>query len=1021
MLELKIELENKTSYTSFWNFLAKSIIIENNLKKYDKILLIVENQKHLENFKKIFLFMWRLCEEIKTNWNLTNLISDNKWFFLSTIDIFKQNKLSINKIKNESIYLKIWEKLKIEKFLEKLIKLWYKFSCIQEKWSYSKGWDIVTINSFNTNKQYKISFWWNEIEEINEINLKNFEIKDTIKLKEVYIWWNEDIKYEEEFNLNNWSFLNILEEEISVFVILDSLEFTSVYDDLNKKLSYFCCFDFISNPYLKQENLNIKLPKIENIGELTRYLKENKAKKIIFITRNIKQIKNFIELSKIEKIELKETSLNNLKSFEREEQCLKTIICDDIISKIFLGKRTKKRLFSDLDLLLKIKEGDFIVHIEHWIWIFKQIIKKELKWINKEYIEIEYSWNDKLFVPITEIWRVSKYVGMENPKLTWLNTKQWEKRLSKAHEITNRIAKDLLEIYSKRKIINKDPLNRIKQKELDFKNSFEYVYTEDQELAIEEILCDLEKNEPMDRLLVGDVWFGKTEIAFNTIFTNFLNKKQSILLSPLVILAYEHYEKAIQRFKKWWLKIDILTRLESTKKTNETIKKLKNGDLDLVIWTHKILNNNLVFKDLWLIIIDEEHRFWVEDKEKIKKLRNNIDVLSMSATPIPRSLNMALSKLKDISILKNPPYGRKNIDTIVSSFNEKTIFDACKKEFERNGQVFFIHNRLKTISVFEKILNSLFPNKKIVTTHWRLLWNELEDKIIDFKNKKYDILLSTTVIENWIDFSNVNTIIINDSPHFWISQIHQLRWRVWRSDKKWYCYLLYKQENLKENSRKKLQTIVEYSYLWAWFELAMKDLEIRWWWDILWLRQSWQMPEIGVNLFLKMLEEKIEELNILSTNKWEKALKYSIFKKSCKIDLDIEIFIPSGFFSSDLDKLNFYREIENIRDIKDLEYIKDDFEKINSNLPKGFINLLDILRLKILSYKFLIKNIKKAGINYQIDFDENIKLEELKNFLKADKALLFAVTSINKIRSKTKNFESDKKFIEYLIHIIWNS
>ena len=716
-----------------------------------------------------------------------------------------------------------------------------------------------------------------------------------------------------------------------------------------------------------------------------------------------------------------------MKSFQDKEQL---IICDDILSKVFTRKRLKKNLSADLDLLLKIKPWDYVVHIEHWIGIFKDIIKRELpdpKWnIIKEYIEIEYAWEDKLFVPITEVSRVNKYLWIENPKLTGLGWMIWEKKLQKAKQEAEEIAQELIEIYANRKMQKWFSFISDSKKEDIFKNSFPYTHTEDQSITINEILDDMEKETPMDRLVVWDVWFWKTEIAFNSIYRSYINKKQSILIVPLVVLAYEHYEKAKERFKPFGLKVWVLTRLETEKKASETIRKLSSGELDLVIWTHKLLSDKIIYKDLWLIVTDEEHKFWVSDKEKIKEFKTTIDSLAMSATPIPRSLNMALSNLKQISILKTPPFGRQDIDTIINRFSESIVQWAWELEFGRNWQMFFVHNRVSSIENIKTVLKNIFPEKKIIITHGQLPWNELEKRIIDFKNKKYDILLSTTVIENWIDFSNVNTIIINNAEQFWLSQIHQLRWRVWRSDKKWYCHLLYKQENIKPETAKRLKTIVEHSYVWAWFELAMKDLEIRGWWDLLGFRQSGQSSSIWINLYLKIIEEKILELqenNPLLTYSTDKEATNNLLKNriETKIDIDIPVFIPDNFFGSELDKINFYREIELISDLDELGEIKKDLYSNNSEIEQSTSNLFNLLELKLLSGKYLITNIKKIWINFQIDFHKNLKLEELKKFLDLDKQVKFKVISAIRLRSEVKNFANNKNFIEYMLSLFKRS
>jgi transcription-repair coupling factor (superfamily II helicase) len=332
--------------------------------------------------------------------------------------------------------------------------------------------------------------------------------------------------------------------------------------------------------------------------------------------------------------------------------------------------------------------------------------------------------------------------------------------------------------------------------------------------------------------------------------------------------------------------------------------------------------------------------------------------------------------------------------------------------------MFFVHNRVSNIENIKVVLQNIFPNKKIIITHGQLPWVELEKRIIAFKNKKYDILLSTTVIENWIDFSNVNTIIINNAESFGLSQIHQLRWRVWRSDKKWYCHLLYKGENIKPETAKRLKTIVEYSYVWAWFELAMKDLEIRGWWDLLGFRQSGQSSQVWINLYLKIIEEKILELqNKSPLSIFPKGKEVIINKVDTKIDIDLEVFIPDDFFGSELDKINFYREVELISSIEELQYIKTDLLGSNTKTFDMVNNLFNLLELKIRAKNFFITYIKKVWINYQIDFHKNTKSKELKKLLDLDKQVKFKVISAIRLRSEVKNFANNKKFIEYMLSL----
>ncbi len=996
-----LKLQKNSSYINWNNIFFKSLVLKEN-KLQNSLFIALEDKINL--YTKIWDFLNIDYQIINSLDNLIDYIFNDNSFFIISSNLIEQKIDQKSQLLYNSIELKKWQNISQEELIKKLISLNYSYSEFEKSASYNKKWDTINIFSKDLKKEYKITFWWDIIDEIILIK-KIWEIrKDTFNLDKIFIGKIDNLQ---EIEKSKTTILDIIIDK-NWLVILDNLEFDNFYEELIKKLDNKISFDYIWNKNLKIIDLNLKVPKIENSINLKDFLEKNNKKEIIFYTKNKETIKNFLDFNNLN-WQIKETKINTLKSFIYKE---KIIITDDILNNIFTKKRRKKKIKEELDLLLKIKPWDYVVHIEHWIGIFKEIIKKELqtqnwKTIKKEFIEIEYLNNDKLFVPIEEVWRVNKYVWVEKPKLTSLSWNSWEKKIQKAKKEAEEIAEELIELYAKRKIQKAYSFIEFKEQEQKFKNSFQYIHTPDQDQAIKEILEDMSKDIPMDRLLIWDVWFWKTEVAFNAIYRAFLNKKQSVFIAPLLVLAYEHYEKAIKRFEGFWVKIAILTRLENSKKEAEILKKLANWEIDLIIWTHKLLNDKIKFKDLWLIIIDEEHKFWVKDKEKLKEFKASIDSLAMSATPIPRSLNMALSKLREISILKTPPIGRQNVSTIVNKFNEELIKEAWNREFERNWQMFFVHNRVSNIENYKTLLQKIFPDKKIIVAHWQLTPIELEKRILDFKNKKYDILVSTTVIENWIDFPNVNTIIINNATNFWLSQIHQLRWRVWRSDRKWYCYLLYKNEKMKDETKKRLKTIVEYSYIWAWFELALKDLEIRWGWDLLGFRQSGQSSQVWINLYIKLIEDEIEKLENSQKNK----------KIDTKIDLNIDIFIEDNLFNNEFDKINFYREIENLSDLWDLEEIKKDFV-LNQN--KWLENLFLLLETKILASDYKITNIKKLWINYQINFEKDIKLEELKKFLDLDKEVKFIVKDINTLRSPTKNFENDEKFLQYLNNLLKN-
>ncbi len=1023
------KLKHNTSYINTWNYFSKGLIIQENLNEKKNIILVVEKENYINIFESIFFQLKIEISHINTISNLVNIKSNKIWLYIILSDNLDKTILSEYQITQSSIKLEINQEISEDTLIKKLNEFWYSFNEYEKAWTYKKMWDIITITDPSSSFIYKISFWWDKIEEIIVEN-KYKDIKtNQEKLEELTIWSRNEIFLEDNKDslltegfspLNSLPKKKLKNPQITLidylkdsFFILDNLDFYKNYEKHINTLTNFCCFDIIWNKKLKIQDLKIDEPNIKDIDSLREVLRNNETNKIIF-TKNIKLIEDFINYNNLKKIKLKEATINTLKSFQtkNELQKIKDItICDDIISKIFIKKRVKRKLSKNIDLLLKIKAGDYVVHIDHGIWIFNWIVKKELWEIKNEYAEICYKDNWKLFVPVTESSRLSKYVWVENPKLTPLGSKEWEKKIKKVSEDVELIAEELLETFAERKKNKWYKFINYPEKQSKFQNLFPYTYTDDQDKIIEDIIKDMSEEKTMDRLLVWDVSFWKTEIAFNAIYNCLINKKQAILIAPLVVLAYEHYEKARERFRWLWLKIKVLTRLESAKDTSTIIKELREWKIDFIIWTHKLLSESIEFKDLWLLVVDEEHKFWVKDKEKIKKYKAKIDILSMSATPIPRSLNMALASIRDISILRSPPPWRKSIKTYVSKFSDSMIQEAWKKEFERWGQIFFIHNKVRDINIYKNKLQEIFPSKKIIITHGQLEWTELEKRIIAFKNRKYDILLSTTVIENWVDFSNVNTIFINNCENFGISQIHQLRWRVWRSERQAYCHLLYKKENIWTEAAKRIKTIVEYSYLWAWFELAMKDLEIRGSWDILWVKQSGHASIVWINLFIKMLEDKIEKIKKTKD-------KTQVDNIDIKIDLGLNAYLPDSFFLNESDKLNFYREIESLNKEEDLDNLIDDFKKVNDYFSEEVENLFDLLRLKIRASKFSISSIKKIWINYQIDFSKEISLEKLKEFLKLDREVNFTIINVHKLRSSTKNFANNNLFLQYLLQLL---
>ncbi len=983
-----IKLSLNKTYINSWNIFSRAFLINFNFCEQKK-LLIFDTEKDVLDFIKIYNFLFKEKVIYINNFNIFLFFNfSTEGIFITTKEIFEWKNLSDFELQKNIIKINLNQKIIINDLINDLINFWYSHSLfLSKEGAYNLEWDLLNIRPFFSEKIYKISVFWSSVDKIIEINWKNINNVDNLIL-----FSNKD-KFNSLKNNNSFILQNI--KNCIIFFIW--LDFFPQINDITKNTNSYINFSYI-NQNNWELDLNIKELSINNLEDLKNLLKI-KSNKINIYTKNIQTIKKFLNHHNFFVKDIYEIYKINLQSFFYKD---KFFICDDILENIFIKQRHKKPVSKNINLLLHIKQWDFVVHKNHWVWIFKQVLTKEFNEIKREYIEIEYKDNDKLFVPIQELYRVSKYIWLENPKLTNLNTKEWDSVLKNTEEEIKKIAEDLLQIYAKKTISTGFSFLEYKQKENIFRNAFKYKYTQDQEQCIFEVLEDMSKQKPMDRLLTWDVWFGKTEVACNAVYRAFLNQKQSIFISPLITLAYDHYDSLKNRFNNFWLKIDILTRLTTQKEEIKILNKLKNWEINCIIWTHKLLSKKIKFYNLWLLIIDEEHKFWVLDKELINKTKVNIDVLSLSATPIPRSLNFALSWVKDISIISSPPPSKKPIKTFILKYDDDIIKKAILKEFDRSGQVIYLHNKISSLNSIQKYLQNLIWIKaKIISTFSKMSWLELESNIIDFKNQKYNILLTTTVIENWVNFLNANTIIIDEANNFWLSQLHQLRWRIWRKDKEWFCYLLYKKD-LHDDEKKRLITIATNSHLWAGFEIALRDLQIRWAWDILWIKQSWKSSQIWLSLYLELLEEKIKELKDWDISK----------KIDCKIELDISYYISDDFFQNEIDKLNFFRNIESIETIEDLDFSYKTFIEWNDKVPKELDNLFLILKIRLILSQYWVINLKKVLNNYIFEFDKNTTVEKIRSFLEFDKSKNFIIITIHKIKVNTEFWKNDLDFLK---------
>jgi transcription-repair coupling factor (superfamily II helicase) len=613
----------------------------------------------------------------------------------------------------------------------------------------------------------------------------------------------------------------------------------------------------------------------------------------------------------------------------------------------------KSKAFT-LRALKELQQGDYVVHIDHGIGVFSGLQKIQNGGQTQEAVRIIYRDNDILYVNINSLHKISKYTGKEGhvPKVNKLGSDAWVKLKEKTKGKVKEIAFDLIKLYAERKAevgFSHTPDNYL-QTELEA--SFIYEDTPDQSRAISDVKKDMQEPHPMDRLVCGDVGFGKTEVAIRAAFKTCTDGKQAAVLVPTTILAYQHFKTFGDRLKDFPVTVDFINRFKSAKEKKETLLKVKEGKVDIIIGTHALLSKDVEFKDLGLLVIDEEQKFGVAHKEKIKTLKTNVDCLTLTATPIPRTLQFSLMGARDLSIINTPPPNRQPIQTEVLVFNHDMIRDAVYYEVERGGQVFFIHNRINGLPEMTELIRSLCPDLSIGFAHGQMEGHELEERIFDFIQKQYDVLVCTNIVESGVDIPNVNTIIINNAHQFGLSDLHQLRGRVGRSNRKAFCYLLAPPiSTLPADSRKRLQTLEQHAELGSGFQIAMRDLDIRGAGNMLGGEQSGFMLEIGFEMYQKILDEAIRELKRTSFREVfkEEISKQDDFVQDCTIDTDLEIHIPDHYVEQIAERLSLYARLDNCRDEDELSSFYTEMVDRFGPMPSCVSDLFTTVRCRRLA------------------------------------------------------------------------
>jgi transcription-repair coupling factor (superfamily II helicase) len=604
--------------------------------------------------------------------------------------------------------------------------------------------------------------------------------------------------------------------------------------------------------------------------------------------------------------------------------------------------------------LRDLQPGDYVTHIDHGVGVFSGLQKIDVNGRLQEAVRLIYKDSDILYVNINSLHKIAKFTGKEGtmPKINKLGSDAWSRLKEKTKAKVKEIAFDLITLYAKRKAMNgfmHAPDNYL-QTELE--SSFMYEDTPDQSKATADVKKDMESASPMDRLICGDVGFGKTEVAIRAAFKTCVDGKQAAILVPTTILAFQHYKTFQDRLKDFPVTVDYINRFKSTKEKKETLQRLKEGKIDIIIGTHGLLGKDVVFKDLGLLVVDEEQKFGVAHKEKIKTLRTAVDCLTLTATPIPRTLQFSLMGARDLSIINTPPPNRQPIQTEVQVFQEDTIREAIYYETERGGQVFFIHNRVAGLAEMSQLIQALCPDLSIGYAHGQMEGHVLEERILDFIDRKYDVLVCTNIVESGVDIPNVNTILVNNAHQFGLSDLHQLRGRVGRSNRKAFCYLLAPPiSTLPADSRKRLQTLEQHSELGSGFQIAMRDLDIRGAGNLLGGEQSGFMAEIGFETYQKILEEAIRELKRSKFQELfqEEITKQDDFVQDCTIDTDLEILLPDTYVENIAERLSLYQRLDDCANETELGVMQQELLDRFGVLPAPVIALLDTVRCRKLA------------------------------------------------------------------------
>ncbi len=947
------------------------------------------------SYKKNFEFNKKDSQNTFLRSNIIkNLGSHSKKIIISYPEAIFEKVLDKKEIKKKVLQIVKGQKLLLEDLNEKLFEFnFIRQDFVSKPGEFSVRGGIIDVFSFSYKLPFRIEFNGEEIESLRAFEINSQTSNESFdKIEILADLENKDVDEDRKSIIELFDRDSLIILENKVFLkneLKNYFEKSKKQFDQNKELK---------NLFFDGKNLDLDLKKFKTlefnskinksfsfgikpqpafnkkfdllIETLIFYHKKNYQLKIFCNSKH--QIKRFQEI------------------FEEVKKELNIIFIENSIYKGFINDNDKELCFSDheifdryykynikkgfsvkkrvsLNELNQLEIGDYVTHIDHGIGIFGGLKKIDVNGKIQEAVKLTYGERDTLYVSIHLINKISKYNGKDGtkPKIYKLGSGAWNKIKLKAKKRVKEVAFNLIEAYAKRKLKKGFQYNPDSSMQYELEASFMYEDTIDQTKSTNDIKKDMENSMPMDRLICGDVGFGKTEIAIRAAFKAIDNGKQVAVLVPTTILAFQHFKTFTNRLEDFPVSIDYLNRFRSLKEKNTIIKDINDGKIDLLIGTHQLVNRNINFKDLGLLIVDEEQKFGVNVKEKIRSMKENIDVLTLTATPIPRTLQYSLMSARDLSIINSPPPNRFPIESNVISLNEDVISEAINFEIQRGGQVFFIHNRIDNINDVSSIISRLVPDAEIAIAHGRIDGKKLEKTMLDFINGKYDILVSTTIVESGLDVPNANTIFINNAQNFGLSDLHQMRGRVGRSNKKAFCYFITPPySSMTKEARKRIEAIEQYTELGSGFHIAMKDLEIRGAGNLLGAEQSGFINDIGFEAYQKILREAVDDLK---TKEFNHLFDNEDFDDSnathFQIDTDLEILFPDNYINNTKERLRLYKKLSEIDSKNELENFSSKLEDRFGKIPKESINLLKTVEMKFLGKslgfeKIILKNNK---------------------------------------------------------------